>query len=84
MMQGGMFSLESYEIAQWKLRMEEKFGVLRIGEHDWHETLFIERYGANPFHWPILPSEDDVKAAEAWEKGDLPDWIKKKLNGAQP
>ena len=63
-------------IDRWEQLMSAKYGPL-VKVHNnnlmhWRAALLVVRYGEAPYHWPDKWSDDDVRRADRWLRGDTP------------
>lgn len=67
-------------ICDWIDRMTQRYGGVVIDKTtgqrlDWGQALARECYGVD---WdevtPDVPTEDDIRVAMQWERGEWPDW----------
>lgn len=67
------------EIHQWKDAMQKKHGPAVVVHGmilGWINALFVVRYGQAEWFWPGALTADDLKRAQRWLAGEIPEGVR--------
>jgi len=74
------FPTPASPVLDWaqKMTIKHKRATVRVWNNitDWVTALYIVRYGENEAYWPEQLSDDDVRRAERWLAGELPQGVR--------